>query len=460
MSTRRIDTHEEPWLREALDELLADEPPPAPAAIVVDDVRRGQVALALVRRRRAATGAVAAMLVAVAVPVGVVLRVPPDAGAPPSSSHSPAVDAAPWTPADGYAATSQELQRRVVALLPAGVTAVPAPVATDCMSPLGCPAAVRFQLSSADGSGFLTVGATTGGSDPMPDRCGHSLMYGQTCTVLLPWTRVGDVVVGAARSEYPKGRCGDSWLVVRGSTVVAVSLVPPAAGPGCPTPLDKGAAAAPVLTQDQLRALALAVPLPVRLAAYVDALPHSPTPAATGATTTSAPPTSGDQAAASAAASAAAAAADAEQARRHPCRASDLAVTLDSHDGAGGTTFDWYAFRNTSGSACGLTGFPTLARGGAALPFTIRYGVAQGPLDPVPVPTAPVLVEPGARALSLVSSYRCDVGEAGALAGLGVTVPGDPTRIPLPSSRQPVCVGGPTAPGNEIDVSAFYRPTS
>jgi hypothetical protein len=320
--THRMDAHEEPWLREALDGLLADEPPMPPAAIV-GDVRRGEVARAVVRRRRAATGAVAATLVAVAVPVGVVLRATPDAAAPPSSSHSPAVDAAPWTPAGGDAATPQELQRGAGALLPAG-------------------------------------GAGPRGAPPRPGR---------------------------------------------------------------------GASGAPA--------------------------PPPPPPAASGATTTSAPPTPGDQAAASAAA----AAADAEQARRHPCRASDLAVTLDSHDGAGGTTFDWYAFRNTSGSACGLTGFPTLARGGAALPFTIRYGVAQGPLDPAPVPTAPVLVEPGARALSLVSSYRCDVGEAGALAGLGVTVPGDPTRIPLPSSRQPVCVGGPTAPGNEIDVSAFYRPT-
>lgn len=448
MSTRRIDTHEERWLREALDGLLADEPPMAPAAIV-DDVRRGQVALAVVRRRRAATGVVAAVLVAVAVPVGVVLRATPDAAAPPASSPSPAVAPAPWTPADGYAATPMDLQRRVIALLPAGVTATPAPDAADCLGQTAC-ALVRLQLTSAGGSGTLTVSTTTGGSEPMPDRCGHSLIYGQRCTVLLPWTRVGDALVGAVRNESPTGRCGDSWLVVRGSTVVDVSLVPLASGSRCPTSLGDEAAA-PVLTQDQLRVLTLAVPLPAQLAAYVDAVPRSPTPAASGATPTSPTPAPGDQASATPQTAAQIAAA-----RAHPCSMSDLVVTQPWHDGATGTMLYGLVLHNRSGSACGLVGFPSvrLVGVGGTLPL-VTHERPGGSGTPLPVAPSAVLLQPGADARSLVTKYRCDSGTVAESRELQVSVDGAAPWATLPL-RERLCTGGTADPGNQLDVYGYY----
>ena len=82
-----IDIHEEPWLRNALGSLLVDEPPMSPVA-VVDDVRRGETARIVVRRRRTAALAVAAVLALVAVPAGYLLRAEPHAATPPASSTS------------------------------------------------------------------------------------------------------------------------------------------------------------------------------------------------------------------------------------------------------------------------------------------------------------------------------------------------------------------------------------
>jgi hypothetical protein len=140
----------------------------------------------------------------------------------------------------------------------------------------------------------------------------------------------------------------------------------------------------------------------------------------------------------------------------HPCRASDLSVSL-SRDGAGGTVLRYYAFRNTSTQACGLTGYPTLAGPHVTpLPLAVRYGVHQITNDAIP-PVTPLLVAPDTTVTSLVTKYRCDVGVASTVSGLVATVPGDSTAIPLPDSALEVCVGGASDPGNEIDVSAFHR---
>lgn len=64
---------DESWLRSELPGLLAGEPT-MPTAAVTDDVRRGQARLRTVRRRRTAAIAVAALLVAVAIPVGLLVR--------------------------------------------------------------------------------------------------------------------------------------------------------------------------------------------------------------------------------------------------------------------------------------------------------------------------------------------------------------------------------------------------
>lgn len=430
MSTRGTDTHEEPWLREALDSLLADEPAMAPTAIV-EDVRRGQVARAVVRRRRTAALAVAGLALAVGAPSALLLRaagsaavVPggaatgsPTAGGTPTAVASPR----PSTVTELFVAAGWEVQNSTTGVAPPGVGSHQ--VMYELRGPGG--AATVLVTEYAPGQADSTVIATCTASTCEPAYVGTS--------------RVGP---GGFRDDgrlvtdapgLPPGSLVVDRVYDTGTTVEV--------GVGVVKPLPTAAPSAPrlALTADEVLALLAVVGDPYAA------------PAAQASMSASA---------SASAAAKAAAAADAERARRHPCRAADLVVTLGSRDGAGGSTFDWYAFRNTSGSACGLAGYPTLARGGTgALPFVVRYGVAQGPLSPTPT-ASPVLVEPGASVLSLVSSYRCDVGEAGAVPDLVVTVPGDPTPIALPESRQPVCVGGPAAPGNEIDVSAFYRPTA
>lgn len=116
-----IDVHEEPWLRDALATLVATEP--AMASTVVDDVRRGEAARAVVRRQRIAVVAVAAVLALVAVPAGLLLRAQPHAAAPPASS----VSATPGSAADALR------QRATVWLATAGWTVVSAiePSITD-----------------------------------------------------------------------------------------------------------------------------------------------------------------------------------------------------------------------------------------------------------------------------------------------------------------------------------------
>jgi hypothetical protein len=107
--------------------------------------------------------------------------------------------------------------------------------------------------------------------------------------------------------------------------------------------------------------------------------------------------------------------------------------------------------------ACGLEGYPTLAGPHVTtLPLAVRYGVRQITSDTIP-PVTPLFLAPGASAASLVTKYRCDVGVLDTVAGLLATVPGDSTALPLPDSKQEVCVGGASDPGNQIQVSAFYR---
>jgi hypothetical protein len=90
------------------------------------------------------------------------------------------------------------------------------------------------------------------------------------------------------------------------------------------------------------------------------------------------------------------------------------------------------------------------------LPLAVRYGVRQITSDKIP-PVTPLFIAPGAAVISLVTKYRCDVGVLDTVAGLVATVPGDSTALPLPESKQEVCVGGASDPGNQIQVSAFHR---
>jgi len=188
-----IDTHEEPWLRDALGSLLVDEPP-MPPATVVDDVRRGAVALTAVKRRRTASLAIAAVVLAVAVPVGLVLRAAPNAATPPATSItsapkvagvsqewldriSPAVTAStagwvvdwPSSKVTGDVATGLTLD---LTLVPASVTGGSQPVVTLPTPPYPQTATLRIELLPAGkgpGAAMASCPAATCPRD-LPDR--------------------------------------------------------------------------------------------------------------------------------------------------------------------------------------------------------------------------------------------------------------------------------------------------
>ncbi|HSN06980.1 MAG TPA: DUF4232 domain-containing protein [Candidatus Angelobacter sp.] len=420
-----LDPHEETWLHAGLESLLTAEPPML--VPVGDDVRRGALALAAARRRRTAALSVAALVLAVGVPSALMLRTAPT-GSEPSGGVASGTTAQPGpTPSATTVVGVLEGAGWTVLSSGTGDPQATGAVGVQMLYELRRPTGVASVVVTVYEAGQATadVLASCTASTCSPAYVGTSLVG--------PGGFRDDSRLVTQGPDLPAGSLVVDRIFDSGTTVeVGVGLVKPF--PGAPT--TPGLA----LTPDEVLALLAVVGDPYAGPAAQASL----------------------AAAAAASASATAqAAVDAELARRHPCRAADLQVTLDSRDGAGGTSFYWYAFRNTSRTACGLTGHPTLAAdGGRVLPFTVRYGVPQGPLPGVPNSTAAVLVEPGAHALSLVSSFRCDVGEAGAVANLVVTVPGDQTPLLLPSSRQPVCVGGRAAPGNEIDVSVFYRPTS
>jgi hypothetical protein len=188
-----IDAHEEPWLRDALGSLLVDEPP-MPSAAVVDDVRRGAVALTAVKRRRTASLAIAAVVLAVAVPVGLVLRAAPNSATPPATSItsapevagvsqewldriSPAVTAntAGWvvdwpsSTVTGDVATGLTLD---LTLLPASVTGGAQPVVTLPTPPYPQTARLRLELLPAGKSPGAAMSSCPAATCPrdLPDR--------------------------------------------------------------------------------------------------------------------------------------------------------------------------------------------------------------------------------------------------------------------------------------------------
>ena len=188
-----IDPHEEPWLRDALRSLLVDEPPMPPAA-VVDDVRRGALAVAVVKRRRTATLAVAAAVLAVAVPVGLLLRAAPNASAPPATSItsapkvtgvsqqwldriSPAVTAstAGWVvdwPASTVTGSVADGLTLDLTLVPATVTGGSRSVVTLPTPPYPQTATVRLELLPAGKSPGAALASCPAATCPrdLPDR--------------------------------------------------------------------------------------------------------------------------------------------------------------------------------------------------------------------------------------------------------------------------------------------------
>jgi hypothetical protein len=106
------------------------------------------------------------------------------------------------------------------------------------------------------------------------------------------------------------------------------------------------------------------------------------------------------------------------------CRSSELAVTLQSGDGLGGTTYTPLVFTNRSQKPCALMGYPKVA-------FLDRSGRVVGQAAPTPPEGRAVTVPPGEAAFARigVASSVC-LGE------------GQPVR---PESLRVVLSGGGTA---------------
>ena len=446
-----IDPHEEPWLRDALGSLLVHEPPMAPAA-VVDDVRRGAQAVAAAKRRRTVSLALAATVLAVAVPVGLVLRSAPDAAAPPATTQSPTqspIDASVWTPSDGYVADDQFLPRAAQAL-PEGLTALGWGTRDSCVfTSVGCAPHGSINVAGRQ-HGVVTLLLTdiTGAVDdhqssPCPTQAPpRSASFACRAD---SWRRVGDAwVVGY--TDTIDGRRTNGVHVQRGRALLEV-VVDGSDVDSMGNEVGKQAVE-PLLDPVELARYALSLPLTAPFSVLVDGTSASPAPSSSATVKPSLPP-----------APAADATLTPDQVtfvESHPCTASDLVVAPSGYDGAGAVIVRWYRFQNRSASSCGLHGFPALrAEGRGAASFTFVYGAAQAPLGPTAV-TGPLLLRPGTVVTVQIAGSPCPVGSAGRRFVMDVSVPFDPTLVALPDDLFAECAGGPKAQGNVLSVSPFY----
>ena len=86
------------------------------------------------------------------------------------------------------------------------------------------------------------------------------------------------------------------------------------------------------------------------------------------------------------------------------CRPSDLKVTLEGGQGAGGTMYSPLAFRNRSVSACSLIGHPSVS-------FLDRAGRVIGAAKPVQLDAAAVTLFPGQQAGATLGVASISLGE-------------------------------------------------
>lgn len=274
-----LPTHDEPWLREELDRLLADEPDMR--ATVQDDVRRGQRARAVRRRRRTVAVTVSALVVAVAVPVGLMLR-PPSEDATPADRSDSALGHV-WTPEEGYVADG-DFADHVAAL-------IPAPVVVTKVDPIfslttGCPAGTASDGGCAQPSHGAALTLADGGAtgdvsvvetvQAIPDISASPCNALQpslgtaSCVVSRPWTKAGGAWTASIRSLTKVDSCREIVVVRRGRTAVTVTETLSTAS--C---RGSSAEAAP-LTSAQLTTLALAAPLVQQLASFIDVSIYGP----------------------------------------------------------------------------------------------------------------------------------------------------------------------------------------
>ncbi len=282
-----LPTHDEPWLRGELDRLFADEP--EMRATVQDDVRRGERGRAVRRRRATVALTVAALVVAVGVPLGLTLRASEGTTAPSDRGDSPLGHV--WTPEEGYVADG-DFTDRVAALVPSPIDVVKSEQVVGALP--GCPAGTTGSLGCGLPSygAALTVrnGAVTGdvvvteSAQAIPDISTSPCSSLQpslgtaSCAVTRPWTKAGAAWTASIRSLTPVDSCREVVVVRRGRTAVTVAETLTSSF-SC---ISRGVlgAAAP-LTSDQLTALALAAPLVQPMSQFIDVTIYDPSLTAT-----------------------------------------------------------------------------------------------------------------------------------------------------------------------------------
>jgi len=118
------------------------------------------------------------------------------------------------------------------------------------------------------------------------------------------------------------------------------------------------------------------------------------------------------------------------------------------------------AFTNVGRTTCALEGYGAISMldaKGVVLPF--RYGHSS--LYFVTAHPALVVLHPGGHAYEIVAKYRCDLGEAIAVARMRIVVPGSHEILFVSfggeSHRSAYCKGGRDDPGNLIGVATITR---
>ncbi len=151
-----------------------------------------------------------------------------------------------------------------------------------------------------------------------------------------------------------------------------------------------------------------------------------------------------------------------QDARQHPCAAGDLSAAARRVEGGMQTYADVLTFTNTSGTACGVSGVPTvrLVAGERmeAEPLGFSYTPGQYMIFLPDASDHPVLIRPREAAYVYLSKPGCaETTEAVARMAV-VTVAGEEVDVRLPRSGQgALAYCGPAAddPGNLVRVTSF-----
>jgi hypothetical protein len=142
---------------------------------------------------------------------------------------------------------------------------------------------------------------------------------------------------------------------------------------------------------------------------------------------------------------------------QHPCAAGDLTATARRVEGGTQTYADVLTFTNTSGTACGVSGVPTVGLG-ADEPLGFSYTPGQYLIFLPDSSATAVLIQPGEAALVYLSKPGCSRTTVAVARTATVTVEGGSVEVRLPGSGQgALALCGPEAddPGNLVRVTPF-----